>query len=89
MIQHPPPPHNEQLNSFVDKSDKNKFLLTTLLNFTEYQLGEAYAMYQKIYGGSEEFWKTTRAGCANNALLAINYYHICNKYFGIIYSNIR
>lgn len=89
VIGEEPPPHNEQLNEYWDKIDKTKFLLTTQLNFAEYQLGQAYTQHYDVRGKEEAFWVTTRAGCFANAQLAINYYHICNKFFGILYSNVR
>ena len=84
-----PPAHSEQLNEHLQKNDKSKFLLKTLLNIAEYQRGEAMALYYEKYKDKEEEWAKTSAGSWSNASLSINYYYLCNQFYGFIFCNMR
>jgi hypothetical protein len=84
-----PPSKLEQLNAYLDKNDRTKVYAKTLLNFAEYNRGEAMYEYSKIVGRDDKEWKKTSAGSWANAILSINYFHICDQFYGLLFSNIR
>ena len=84
-----PPTKLEQLNNYLGKNDKTKFLVKTLGNIAEYQRGEAMLEYYKIHKNNEEAWAKTSAGSWANASLTLNYFQLCNQFYGFIFCTIR
>jgi hypothetical protein len=84
-----PPPHSEQLNESLAKNDELKLLLKTLQNLAEYERGQSMYQYYAVYKNKEEAWLKTSAGSWANASLSVNYYYLCNQFYGFIFCNMR
>ena len=84
-----PPSKLEQMNTFLEKNDRTKVYAKTFMNYAEYRRGEGMYEYFQEVGKDNEAWEKTSAGSWANASLSINYFHICDQFYGLLFSNIR
>jgi hypothetical protein len=79
------------MNAYLAKNDTTKMLAKTLENYAEYRRGEAMLEYQTtlLHKKSNEEWAKTSAGSWVNASLSINYFYVCDQFYGLLFSNIR